>query len=1079
MTGPSVALPSSPASAASSGPLQRCRARHVDRKDAFRPQVASALTQRPAGKSDDRINERITALPQSTSLAPIVIATREPDGAQASPRRSLAEACGDLQTAATAFVSADNVLTGDPMNLLTGRSLITIQKCKTGPLPAAPTDGRDSRSGLRRHPILVGGVTLSFAAAALAQEAQVPSDPTPAADVSPSAPLQEIVVTSSRIVREGYNAPTPTTVLDAEHILAAAPATLADYVNQLPSLVGSATPHTGITAAGVNVGANLLNLRGLGANRTLVLLDGHRVAPSTLTGNTDTSLLPQALIRRVDVVTGGASAAWGSDAVAGVVNFVLDKEFTGLSANIQGGATEQGDTETSKADISFGTGFAEGRGHLLFSAEFNDTGAGDAVTSRDWFRGYKVIDNPAFTPTNGAPRRIVAPNVGYALDTDGGVVLTPALGIQFGPDGAPVPFNPGFTAGGLSLGGDAQDLSQIVRLAVPVESKTAFTRLSFDVLPDLTAYAELSYADVEGTIYGRVFQRENITIRNDNAFLDPAMRAQMASLGLTSFVMGRSALDWGVVQGRNDREQQRYVAGVEGRFGSSWHWDAYYQHGETDFVNGDFINDPVTANFNRAVDAVAGPNGTIVCRSTLTNPGDGCVPLNLFGRGNSSAEARAYVNDAARSIQYLTIKQEVAAASVRGEPFSLWAGPVSIATGLEYRKEQYTTTTDPLSPSNAFFLGNFRPSSGHYEVKEAFFETVVPLLSDMRFARALDFNAAARSTDYSLSGSVTSWKAGLTYDLDDQVRLRGTASRDIRAPNLDELFQAGITQNQTIRDPATGSSYNIQQLVTGNTALVPEEADTTAIGIVYRPTWLSGFSASVDYFDISIDGAIFRQVSQTVIDGCFAGQAAQCAYVTRDPVSGRVTTVRLLPLNINAEATRGVDVEMSYRSDLSQLGLSFGGELTLRAIGTYVDTRTVTASGIETDYAGANANFDQSSLAVPDWRWLVSATYDRGPFSTTLTGRYIGDGVLNNAWGPADIDDNHVPAVTYADLAMSYTFERIGQGAQIYFAVDNLFDRDPPVAPIYGSTGFIQSGTNGYLYDVLGRRYRAGVRIKF
>jgi iron complex outermembrane receptor protein len=996
--------------------------------------------------------------------------------------------------------SGAGIFQAEPTTNRIGERIMTVEGRKMGARDQRISRGEPSPAIVkgRWQAWLLGGAALGavlpFASgSAMAQD-------NPAAPVAEQADVaapaetvaaSDIVVTGSRVARQGFTAPTPTTVIDAKQIEAAATASIADYVNQQPALVGSQTPRSGMPAAGPNIGAQHLNLRSLGPNRTLVLLDGRRVAPSTLTGNVDAALLPQGLVQRVDIVTGGASAAWGSDAVAGVVNFVLDKTFTGVRLDVEGGAADEGDFRSFKANLSLGAEFADGRGHILLSGELRDDGAGDFVTSRDWYRGYKVINNPAFTPTNGAPRRIVAPDVGYAFATGGGLINGPAtinfngqtirnplLNTQFGPGGVPIAFNPGFSAGSVSMGGDAKDISEIIRLGSPVKGKNAFARISYEILPDVTAFGEFSYANIKSRVFARIFQRDNITIRADNAFLDQSIRDQMTAVGMTSFTLGRVVYDWGALEGRNEREQIRFVGGLEGKFGEGWSWNAYYQHGKTDFTNGDWTQDPITAQFNQAVDAVRAPNGSIVCRSSLASPGNGCVPLNLFGAGSASQAAIDYVTNP-HSIAYTTIKQDVAAFSINGEPFSLWAGPVSVAAGLEYRKESFDVASTPLDEAGAFFLGNYKASRGSFDVKEGFLEVVAPLLADTPFVKQLDFNGAIRYTDYSLSGGVTSWKLGLTWDVDDQLRFRGTRSKDIRAANLNELFQAGTVANTAINDPVSGTSYSILQTQTGNRALDPEKADTTAIGFVYRPDWLRGFGLSVDYFDIKIKGAIFTQAAQTVVDQCRAGTAIQCGYISRDPVSGLIRNVTLLPQNVNSERTKGIDIELNYRTSLEDWFASLGGDLSLRAVGTYVDSRSVTANGITTEYAGQNANLGQASEAVPSWRWLASMTYDKGPFSTTLTGRFIGAGKINNAWGPADIDDNHVPAVFYADLSASYEFRSIGKGTKIFVSVQNLFDRDPPIAPVFGPTGFLQPGTNSFLYDMIGRQYRAGVRFKF
>lgn len=937
------------------------------------------------------------------------------------------------------------------------------------------------RADLVRTTGLAGVLSLLLTGAAIA--AETPPEP---------GQVAEVVVTASRVTREGYSAPTPTTVVGAPQIAAAAPASLADYINQLPALVGSQTPRVATTSAAATVGANFLNLRALGANRTLVLLDGHRVAPSTLVSVIDTNLLPQSLVQRVDIVTGGASAAWGSDAVAGVVNYVLDKTFTGGKAELQGGESQVGDARYVKGALTYGTSFADGRGHLLFSTEYLNDGGADAVTSRSWFKSEKIIANPAFAPGNGQPARIVAPGVGLGVATDGGLITGPSTitvsghtianplrGVQFDAAGNPEPFNFGFTSGVLSVGGSAQDISQIIHLASPNKTFTAYTRGSFDLTPKINAYVELGYAHADSTIWTRAYERDgNITIRNDNAYLPQTIKDQLTATGQTSFSLGKIFLDWGPSRGRNFREQKRIVTGLQGEFGKGWSWDAYYQYGETNFTTGDYTVNPIVPNFNSAVDAVVNPaTGAIVCRSTLTNPTNGCSPLNVFGVGKGSAQAQAYIFG--QSVQHTTIKQQVAAASLRGEPFSVWAGPVSIATGVELRKEEYAATTDPLSPTQVFFLGNYRPSKGDFNVKEAFAETVVPFLADKPLAKRVDFNGAVRLTDYSLSGTVTSWKLGLTWDVNDELRFRGTRSRDIRAANLSELFQAGNTLNQTINDPISKTSYSVQQFTVGNPGLRPEDADTTAFGVVYRPAWLPGLAGSIDYFRIDIQGAIFTPSAQQIIDQCNGGAAAYCALIGRNPASGLIATVRQAAFNVSAEATKGVDLDFSYRHDLDDWGHGLKGALTLRALGTYVQTRSVTVNGVKTEYAGTNANADQNSEAVPRWRWLLTQTYDLGPFTTTLTERYIARGVYNRAWGPLDINDNNIPSVTYVDLSASYRFKVLGNETQLFAVVQNLFDKAPPVSPIYGATNFLSTGANGYLYDLIGRQYRAGLRLRF
>ena len=346
------------------------------------------------------------------------------------------------------------------------------------------------------------------------------------------APLDEVVVTSTRIVRDGYEAPTPTTVITTEDIEKSAQIGLADYINLLPELGNSLSPTT--NRNGATSGGAFINLRGLGTSRTLVLLDGRRVAPSALNGNVDFSLLPTSIVQGVEIVTGGASASWGSDAVAGVVNVGLDKRFSGLKSEVVYGQNEDGKGEQFKGNLTFGTDFAADRGHLLITAEHNELKDAGQARSRDWYKGYNIINNPAFVAGGTEPQRLLVPGVGLSRSTPGGLISTgPLAGTQFLDDGSPAPFNSGTVSGLLSYGGDAYLAGADMWLINPIEWDTAFVRGEFKIAPALTLFAEGGYGDADSTYHVRYYQRDaNIAISRQNAFLDAATAARMDALGL-------------------------------------------------------------------------------------------------------------------------------------------------------------------------------------------------------------------------------------------------------------------------------------------------------------------------------------------------------------------------------------------------------------------------------------------------------------------------------------------------------------------------------------------------------------------
>jgi outer membrane receptor protein involved in Fe transport len=757
-----------------------------------------------------------------------------------------------------------------------------------------------------------------------------------------------------------------------------------------------------------------------------------------------------------------------------VVNFVLNKDFQGVRGSLQAGVSEEGDAPSRNVEIAFGRQFADGRGHLALSGEYINLGVAGPVGSRSWYQGHKVIANPAFVAGNGQPRLVVLPNVGISNATEGGLIVAgPLRGTQFGPGGVPAPFNFGFTSGLQSAGGTAEDSARRLQIQNDVKLYNLFGRIGYDLSPDIRVFAEANYADQSVFARNVAYNRfGNITIRSDNAFLDPTTRSRLIAANQATFTMGRINEDLGSAVTHLTAKLFRTTVGIDGTVFSDWRWNAYYQYGDNQFVNRS-INNANIANYNLAIDAVRNPaNGQIVCRSTLTSPTNGCVPLNIFGSGSFAPEARAYVLGSA--IQNVDITQHVAAINVNGELFSSWREPVSVAAGLEYRKSKYDADADPISLVNGWWTGNFKPSGGEVDVSEGYLEFVAPILYDLPLIDRLVLNGAVRVTDYSESGSVVTWKVGATWDVSSELKIRGTRSLDIRAPNLNELFQSGGSNTGQILDPFRNVTGPFISVLRGNLALKPEEADTYSIGAVYRPSWFSGFSASIDYYDIQIQDAISVLPATTTLTRCFAGEAELCNAVIRD-ATGAITQIIVQPVNVQSEKTRGIDLEVSYRVNLSDLMDGWDANLSIRALTNYVFNRTIRAGTQTFDYAGALAD----DTGVPDLRIFLTATYEQGPFQGTLSARHIGEGVLRNEWGPADIADNNVPSVTYFDLGLTWRFTGMGRNAELFGVVENLFDKAPPIAPITTTPTHINFGTNAILYDLIGRQYRSGVRFRF
>jgi len=578
-----------------------------------------------------------------------------------------------------------------------------------------------------RSAVLSGIIALSVLGPVGSAWAQA-QDTKPAA--SADQPLDEIVVTGSRIERSGFNAPTPTTVLDNAQIERAAAPNIGQLVNELPEFQATNTPAS-TTVSSQYAGQNNLNLRGLGAVETLVLVDGRRFVPSTSGGLIDTNVIPSSLIDRLEVVTGGASAAYGSDAVAGVVNIILKKDLNGFSGDFQPGISTYGDNKTYKGSLVWGTSFADGNGHFVIAGEGDKEGGVGQQTTRPWAsQGYNVVGNPNQAP--GQPTFLIAPNAQLSQATLGGLITSGALmGTAFGAGGTPYQFNYKPGDGFYQLGGNGIRGSDYEELSVAINRYSLFSKGDYD-LNGVTFFYQLSHAHSDATNPFLVppFNFGNITINSNNPYFTsnyPTLAAQLAAAGQTSFTMGRYSTDMGYLTADDSNATDRLLVGVEGKFGRNWKWNVYAEYGRNNYES-IIGNNVLVNNFNNSVNAVMGPNGQPVCAATLATPNGapGCVPVNLFGIGSPSRAAINYFT-ATQDIVSDTYEHDVAA-NLTGDLFSLYGEPVSIATGVEYRGQSVHANSDQNSQEQNFLIGNPQPIAGELSEKEAFAEVLVPLL---------------------------------------------------------------------------------------------------------------------------------------------------------------------------------------------------------------------------------------------------------------------------------------------------------------------------------------------------------------
>lgn len=962
-------------------------------------------------------------------------------------------------------------------------------------------------------------LAVAMAGAAMAQEADQPE-------------IEEITVTGSRIQATGFTTPTPVTAVTVDDLETMAPGNLIDSVSELPQFFNNSTPELAGSAT-TSPGSSSLNLRGLGQNRTLTLLNGRRVVPFDREGRVGIDVFPQPAIERMEVVTGGASGAYGTDAVAGVANFIINRRYTGFNLESLGGVTDRGDGDKFEVSATYGTPLGE-RFHLLVSGEVFEQSEIPDFQGRDWFRGISWVSNPDFLATGQGPREIRAPNVVPTNFTCGGLISARGSKlnrIEFLEDGTYRKFiesnlsavgrgttqtqsinedfgggsgcNPSGLPGKTGLGGS--------RITSKIDRENFYANLDFDINNNVTLFAQGFWSEVTTESRANTAIARSIwapTIFRENAFLPEEIRDIMEEEGLESFQLNRYHSD--ISRGRfNSRRQTGSItAGVEavldtGGFFDGWNINAYGQWGETDNrlqILGYIRTDRIFA----AIDAVRDPEtGAIVCRPALLNPEryGSCEPLNILGSGRATQAAIEYSTvptDPNEAItQQADLEQQDLEITASGQ---LWegldAGPVTGAFGLSYRKQELVQGQGPEdlialdTPSNGDGQGvrgiprgfagdpdihqfaSITELEGEIEVKEAFAEVNAPLVASDQIP-LFSLNAAARWADYSGSGSIWAWKYGLNWEVTQDLRLRATSSRDVRAANLSERFDTTFS-GIGVDDPVTGvQNIVVSGLVGGNPEVDPEEADTITFGAVYQPLWLPGFSVSVDYWDMEVDGAIGNLGGQRLVDDCFAGSQQACSLIDRDPQTNEITFIRDVFININKENASGVDLELAYNRELDFLG---GGPETvnLRVFGSWLDERSTVLPG-----APAEEEAGDIRAGLPDKKITANLTYTNGPWTLFIQEQWMDGGVVDSRFVEGvDVDDNSVPSVAYTDLRLSYEFG-VGEGdLRVYGLVQNLFDRDPPVAPDFSSFSGV-SQTNRGLYDILGRRFTLGGRLRF
>ena len=882
-----------------------------------------------------------------------------------------------------------------------------------------------------------------------------------------------------------------------------------DLLDEDPAVRGSTTTsNPGFSASMYdNPGQILVNLRNLGSGtnttpaRTLVLIDGQRVVPNTEGGGVDLNTIPSILLDHTEIVTGGASAQYGSDAVAGVVNLILKKNFNGFQADISYGESTYGDDRQPVVQALYGHDFFGG--HLMIGGEYSYSEGTQNVFSnpRGWLKQqYGIV-------TGAGNARYYTNHVELSQTSYGGLITGCQVGatanancalrgIAFQPDGTPYNFVYGnqygapttatsIGASNMSGGSNTNDTqAESPPYMDPNEHFSMLARYDHQLTEHISASVTFNMELLDSN-HNTVEPRDpstitaaNLVIQNTNPYLPASVAALMATNHVTAFNLSRAEIDIGPFEVRDTA--QVYQGGVDFKgdfanlipFGANWTWDAHGGFGSNLQVT-KLLNNRIDANFLNAFNAVAGPNGPMCASATARAAG--CQPFNPFGLNQFSQASAAYFQGT--SWHHQVEQRTDFTANVRGDPFSTWAGKVSVAFGGEYRIDTINVTDDPTSAAAGWDVNNIVPIGGRISVGEIYGEAVVPLLSGMTFAKEVDFDGAVREADYNLSGATTTYKAGLTWQVNDDIRFRISDSRDVRAPNVAELFQARTQAPLGVNVILPGSplTQNVfsTSLTSGNQNLKPEQADTVSYGVGLSPRFLPGFRASVDYYDIRIQGAIASYTGQQIVTNCQAGIAVFCPYLHIDPNSGAVSE-NIEPFNINSIKTNGVDFDVSYQTPLSRWFGEIPGSVRASWQANYVQHLITTGGGVSFDGAGTTGGVFVTGTGTPNWTSFSNLTYTLGPASFNFNARYVGQAVFDRLALPGGPDAgllslNHVPGRFYFGLGLQYDIPHpwVGSDIQLYGSIHNLLNSDPP-----------NFGLDRSLDDTLGRYFTVGLRLR-
>lgn len=930
--------------------------------------------------------------------------------------------------------------------------------------------------------------------------------------------IAEVLVTGSRLARPDLTAPSPTTVVTEDDLRSSGNVTVENTLNEFPQL---ASGNTSSVNYGGGSGVLTANLRGLGATRTLVLVNGRRFIPANSDGTVDLTTIPDALVSRVDIITGGASAIYGSDAIAGAVNFVLKDDFDGVETSYQYGQTSEGDGGFHKADITLGLDLAQGRGNAVLSASYTER--------EPVFMGERDF---SAVPVDGLNGQFVP--IGSSYIPGGRIALTAQqraalVGVNMAPGGActavtSVRFDAGGTPQAYCSPEDTYNFAPLNYLLRPLQRVQISSLGHYAFTDNIEGFVEAFYFNTRNEYQQAPAAFDVFTPGADAATLripgyatNPVLLAPVRQFFVdnstlfdpdgdgTAEVVGmvRRAQETGPRNYAYERASYAYTTGLRGTldlFERDWRWETFYQFQRTrtdERVEG-LIS---LTRLGLGLDAAIDPSGQVTCRTQIL----GCVPVSPFGIGSITPEAGAFIAPPRESSE--TFERQIAGASLSGALADLPAGPLATAVGMEYRSDKYD-----FNPSALDLAGEYGPPfvsaiAGDYDVWEVFAEARVPILSGAPLAERLAIEGAVRYSEYATIEEVFTWRAALEWAPTQWLAFRTAYNRAIRAPTLNELFSPALREFATAADPCAALNLPTPQqkqfcvdqgvpaaeidtfvddnettvavLTGGNRDLKEEESETITVGTVITPAFAPRLNIAIDYFDISIEGAVAAINAQQALQDCYTrldGSSATCRAVQRLP-SGQVDFVAINLQNVGSLEVRGVDAQIDYSFALPSFLALRGNDADLKVqvgAGWLFERSTQTVrSQAPIDCAGrfGGGCTGTGVFSTPDFKLNIAALWRSGPASVRLQGRSLGS--LDVYPGIAAAAVTRTEMQWYVDLS---TTVRLFDFLELFGGVDNVLDNDPP---ILGQTLSTDPNTDPSLYDTIGRRFFVGSRLRF